>query len=471
MYKKSERNHYKHIDFMLLDLLCLQVAFILSYMMRQGASSPYLDPIYRNLAIVSIISHVCISFFLEYYVGIFERGYFQEAKKIIKYNFIMITIMLIYMFVTKSSQEYSRMTLLLFFFINAGFMGIAHFLYKRHLRKKKKDIRNVELMYVVTSKNRLKKTVEELKKNEYADFRLMGIFISDDDSMVGQTVDGTPIVAPMEDFLDYIRSRVVDRVFVNLSRYDKKNEWITESCLEMGVTVHINLDQITNNIGNSVVERINDLTVMTASINSVSSRQLFIKRAMDIAGSLVGLVLTGIAFIIFAPIIYMQSKGPILFSQIRIGKNGRKFKIYKFRTMYPDAEERKKELMSKNKMNGLMFKMDDDPRIIPIGHFLRKSSIDELPQFWNILKGDMSLVGTRPPTVDEYVHYENRHKSRLATKPGLTGMWQVSGRSDITDFEEVVRMDREYIGKWSIGLDVKIVAKTILVLLMKKGAV
>ena len=139
--------------------------------------------------------------------------------------------------------------------------------------------------------------------------------------------------------------------------------------------------------------------------------------------------------------------------------------------MYMDAEERKKELMAHNKMDGLMFKMDDDPRIMPIGKFIRRVSIDELPQSINILKGDMSLVGTRPPTVDEYEQYELHHKSRLAAKPGLTGMWQVSGRSDITDFEEVVKLDTEYISNFSLGLYLKILFKTVAVVLGKKGSV
>ena len=141
--------------------------------------------------------------------------------------------------------------------------------------------------------------------------------------------------------------------------------------------------------------------------------------------------------------------------------------------MYMDAEERKKELMKQNNVkDGMLFKMDDDPRIIKgVGHFIRKTSLDEFPQFWNILKGDMSLVGTRPPTMDEYNQYELHHKSRLAAKPGLTGMWQISGRSDMTDFEEIVKLDNEYIMNWSFGLDIKIILKTFLVVIARKGSV
>src|SRR5699024_10666589 len=169
------------------------------------------------------------------------------------------------------------------------------------------------------------------------------------------------------------------------------------------------------------------------------------------------------AAVCVGPFIYLRSPGPIFFRQTRVGKNGKVFEIYKFRSMYLDAEERKSELMEQNEMSGLMFKLENDPRIIKgIGRFIRRTSIDELPQFWNVLKGDMSLVGTRPPTVDEWEQYELHHRIRMATKPGITGMWQVSGRSDITDYEEVVRLDTEYIENWSIGLDIKILLKTVL---------
>jgi lipopolysaccharide/colanic/teichoic acid biosynthesis glycosyltransferase len=191
---------------------------------------------------------------------------------------------------------------------------------------------------------------------------------------------------------------------------------------------------------------------------------------MDIVGAIIGLILALIAFIIFAPVIKIQSPGPVFFTQTRIGKNGRRFKFYKFRTMYKDAEARKKELLDKNEISGNMFKMENDPRIIPIGHFLRKYSIDELPQFWNVLIGDMSLVGTRPPLEDEYERYALHHKARLSIKPGLTGMWQVSGRSKITDFEDVVKLDTEYINHWSFGLDIRILLKTVKAVFTKDGA-
>ena len=175
--------------------------------------------------------------------------------------------------------------------------------------------------------------------------------------------------------------------------------------------------------------------------------------------------------LITAIAIKIDSKGPVIFKQTRVGLNGRHFKMYKFRSMIQDAEAKKKELMAKNKVaSGLMFKMDDDPRITKVGKFIRKTSIDELPQFFNVLFGTMSLVGTRPPTVDEVSKYDTRHWRRLSVKPGITGMWQTSGRSEITDFEEVVALDKEYIDNWSMWLDIKILFKTVIQVFMRKGA-
>ena len=231
------------------------------------------------------------------------------------------------------------------------------------------------------------------------------------------------------------------------------------------------------------VEKVGDYTVLTTSINYASTRDLMLKRLVDIAGGLVGCLITGILFIFVAPAIYIASPGPIFFAQERVGKNGKRFKMYKFRSMYMDAEERKAELMKDNKLGDeKMFKLDFDPRVIGnkilpdgthktgIGEFIRRTSIDEFPLFINVLKGDMSIIGTRPPLVSEPNFYELHHRARLAIKPGITGMWQVSGRSDISDFEEVVRLDKEYITNWNIGLDIKILLKTVMVVLKKDGS-
>lgn len=190
-----------------------------------------------------------------------------------------------------------------------------------------------------------------------------------------------------------------------------------------------------------------------------------IKRLIDISGALVGLTITGLATIPIAIFIQLDNPGPIFYSQIRCGYRGKNFRIWKFRSMVTNAEELKSQV--KNEVEGAFFKNENDPRITKIGKFLRKTSLDEFPQFLNVLKGDMSLVGTRPPTVDEVAQYNSYHHKRLEVKPGLTGEWQVNGRSKIVDFENVVDLDLKYQEKWSVFYDLKLIFKTITVLFSK----
>ena len=197
---------------------------------------------------------------------------------------------------------------------------------------------------------------------------------------------------------------------------------------------------------------------------------MLIKRLIDIVGAVVGMMITAVLAVFIAPIIKMESRGPLFFKQVRVGKNGRPFLFYKFRSMYLDAEEQKEFLRGQNEMEGNMFKVTNDPRVTKVGRFLRRTSLDEFPQFWNVLKGDMSLVGTRPPTMDEYENYEAWQKRRISFRPGITGLWQISGRSNIKSFDEVVKLDLEYIDNWSLGLDMKILVKTVIAVFSGIGA-
>ena len=192
------------------------------------------------------------------------------------------------------------------------------------------------------------------------------------------------------------------------------------------------------------------------------------KRFLDILGGLAGLTITLLLAIPIAIAMQLDSPGPVLYSQIRCGLNGKLFRMWKFRSMIVDAEQQKH--LVKNQAQGHIFKNDQDPRITRLGSFLRRTSLDEFPQFWNVLTGDMSLVGTRPPTPDEVANYNQKHLQRLCVKPGITGEWQVKGRSNIADFEKIVEMDLNYQGKWSIRYDMKLIFKTILVVLARKGA-
>jgi len=192
------------------------------------------------------------------------------------------------------------------------------------------------------------------------------------------------------------------------------------------------------------------------------------KRCIDIAGALVGLGITAILAIPIAIAIYLDNPGAILYQQERCGFRGSRFSIWKFRSMVTDADLLKHTVV--NQAKGHIFKNDNDPRITRVGKFLRRTSLDELPQFWNVLMGDMSLVGTRPPTPNEVKHYNNRHWQRLEVKPGMSGEWQANGRSSVSDFEAIVDMDLSYIRNWSIVYDLRLILKTIQVVLYRKGA-
>ena len=196
---------------------------------------------------------------------------------------------------------------------------------------------------------------------------------------------------------------------------------------------------------------------------SVESRA---KRFVDIVGSLVGLVITAILFFPIAIAIVMDSPGPIFFTQVRCREMGKTFRMIKFRSMHVYAENQKDSIP--NQIKGAFFKNYDDPRVTHVGRFLRKTSLDELPQFWNVLKGEMSLVGTRPPTLDEVAHYDFRAWQRLNVKTGMTGEWQVNGRSQVADFEKVIEMDLNYQKNWSLTYDLKLIFKTILVLVLNR---
>ncbi|CCH50105.1 sugar transferase [Pseudodesulfovibrio piezophilus] len=218
------------------------------------------------------------------------------------------------------------------------------------------------------------------------------------------------------------------------------------------------------------IDSIDNVPALSIAGTTINATGLFYKRILDIIGGAAGFLIFCLIYIPVAIAIRMESPGPILFSQVRVGQNNRKFKLFKFRSMFLDAEARKRELMAHNEMDGHMFKMKNDPRITKVGKFLRKTSLDEFPQFINVMRGEMSLVGTRPPTVDEVSHYEKWERRRISMKPGVTGLWQVSGRNKINKFEDVVRMDLDYIDGWRFMRDVRILLKTIWVILNKDGA-
>lgn len=277
----------------------------------------------------------------------------------------------------------------------------------------------------------------------------------------------------VDDLESLIREHHIDEIYVGQDIYSNLElaQKYLDLCIEMGVTVRMIIDFYDRHTAQSYVTSVGTYPVVVFHTIALNRTAECIKRAVDIVGGVVGLILASPIMLVTAIAIKLDSPGPVFFKQTRVGKNGRQFKIYKFRSMYIDAEERKKELLSQNEIGGgVMFKIKDDPRITRVGKVIRKLSIDELPQFINVVAGSMSLVGTRPPTLDEVEKYQTNQWRRISIKPGLTGMWQVSGRSSIQDFEEIVKLDVEYIDNWSIWMDIKIMLKTVKVLLSHSDA-
>jgi len=455
----------------LADLVCIIIIFILSTFIRFGNFRDMGDKsIHFSVCIAFLLFCTIYNFFANWNSDFMKRGLWQEFVAVAKYNITMVLIVEVLMYFLKWADVFSRLVMLYFIIGNQIFTWVIRILVKRGLYFYYKSDSSAIRLIVIAQASNIEKTISELKDKMDIHIRIVAAACMDED-MQGQEILGIPVVAGDDNLNEIARQMALDEMFVSIPDLpSQKLEQVIRDFDEMGIVVHRKLEADVYGGNRSQIERFGGYTVITCGHMNYSYKRLLAKRAMDIVGGIVGLIFTFIITLFLAPAIKLESKGPVFFSQIRIGRNGRRFKIYKFRSMYQDAEERKKELEKDNEVSGLMFKMENDPRITKVGRFIRKTSLDEFPQFWNVLKGDMSLVGTRPPTVDEFEQYSIYYRRRLSMTPGLTGLWQVSGRSDITDFDEVVKLDLEYIDNWSIGLDLRLLLKTVMVVFTGKGS-
>ena len=484
MYQKGVQSWIKHIDFLLLDLFCLNIALPLAYMLQANAFiNPYNDIEYHKFAFMINVISVVVTLLSRAYKNVLRRGYFKEAIAVVKHVLLVFLSSVTFFSLVQDSFTPKYRTVL--FIAIPMFMVLSYFL--RQVLKQiihvlnRKSLGNA--MLVVTTSNIADKVVQTLMENDYGNFTIAGLIITDKD-LTGKRFKGIPVVANVNTAADYVCREWVDEVFVDIHRGSKYPTKLISEFETMGLAIHERLAKSPQfSEKKQLVEQMGGYTVLTTTLNYAAPWQLFIKRTFDIIGGVIGCIGMGLLLIVVGPLIKIKSPGPIFFTQERVGKNGKRFKLYKFRTMVIDAEERKQDLMKQNRVkDGMMFKIEYDERIIGcrklpngkikkgLGGWLRRLSIDEVPQFFNVLKGDMSLVGTRPPTVDEWEKYELHHRARLAIKPGITGMWQVSGRSKITDFEQVVKLDTHYIREWSILLDVKILLKTVVTVFKREGS-
>lgn len=337
----------------------------------------------------------------------------------------------------------------------------------RRLRARGFNFRNI---LVVGTGERAKRFINQVNHHKEYGLKILGV-IDEDQSRIGQDVCGYKVVGDFDFISDVILTKAVDHVIFIVPRSSlDKIQPVLLTCETLGVSVSVSMDLFTTQFTKPRQDFMLGFPLLTYETTSHRHQELIMKRIVDIIISAFTIVILSPMFLAIAVIIKCTSEGPAVFSQERCSVNGRRFKLYKFRTMVKDAESKLKDLLAHNQMDGPAFKMDNDPRVTPIGKFLRKASLDEFPQFFNVLRGDMSLIGPRPALPSEVEKYDHWQRRRLSMRPGLTCLWQVSGRNKIKDFDEWARLDLKYIDEWSPMLDVKIFFLTIPTVLLGIGA-
>ena len=471
MYHKKSR--LQTLLILILDCICIISSLILANYIRNRRLFES-----DNLRMdFGMLLGGCLTIFLAMNLlrntnrNIFLRGPLHELLHIIQNNIIMFSGVAVILYFFNLLDAYSRLMFFYFIVIDCVLMDIVHQLWKKMMPSLYRRFGETRKLLIVADEVYGRTLVHDLKGMKDFTYELTGIVIIGAKNIPDE-FEGMHVVSNRENLVDYCKGASLDEIIIAVDAENEQEIILEMEILaQMGITIHYHIPvPDLKSAGNKELSRFGRFYTVTYANRVAPAGQIMLKRMLDLVGAAVGCVILLISTIILTPIIKLESPGPVFFAQKRVGRNGRIFKMYKFRSMYVDAEERKRELMEQNEMNGLMFKMENDPRITKVGHFMRRTSLDEFPQFINILKGDMSLVGTRPPTLDEFELYNPYHKKRLSFRPGLTGMWQVSGRSDITDFEEIVRLDVEYIDNWSFMLDIKILLKTVLAVFKGSGA-
>ena len=425
---------------------------------------PFVLDIHEHILFLMVV-HV-ISYYVSDYSKNFKyRSLAEELIQTIKYELVYLLLsVVVFPLLAPDLPHLSIYNLFWIVGVNTLFILVLNLFIRKVWKALSRQKKYTKRILLVTTRSRVERVLNQLSTYEYG--YVSAICIVDDERFEASNFT----VVTLDNLVTYATRSVVDQVVINLPSENFLIADFVSQFETMGLPVAVNiaaLEFVTNS--EKTIQRFGNSSVVNFSTTFYRSSDVALKRMMDIIGSLFGLVICGIVSIFLIPLI-KRDGGPAIFAQDRVGRNGRIFKFYKFRSMRVDAEEIKKDLMSQNQMQGGMFKIDNDPRVTKIGHFIRKTSLDELPQFWNVLKGDMSLVGTRPPTLDEYMKYTPEQKRRLSFKPGITGLWQISGRSNITNFDDVVKLDVTYLDGWTIWKDIEILIKTVKVVLIKDGA-
>jgi exopolysaccharide biosynthesis polyprenyl glycosylphosphotransferase len=381
--------------------------------------------------------------------------------RLIQVQFIAGLVLLSAMFVTKSTGV-SRLLLQTFVALSFVALTAQKFALRACLdRIHRMSHPQRHRILLVVPRPAAERYLELIKNHVFIFSEVIGIVTPPVDES-GLKAQAPCVLGVVEDIPALMEKQVVDEVIVASSIERPLLERLSQWCATRGVVMRLLVEAPRTAIGLWTAEHFGDgaflLSLASVPQNAI---HLMLKRVVDIAGAALGLLACSCAYLWYGPRLRRETGDSVIFRQRRVGWNGRRFTLYKFRTMHANAEQLKAKLTTSNEMRGPVFKIAKDPRVTPTGRKLRRRHLDELPQFWNILKGEMSLVGTRPPTEDEVAVYSERHHRRLSMKPGLTGLWQLRGNGAIRDFEDVVKLDFEYIDNWSLWLDLRIIARTV----------
>jgi len=450
----KEQSSFVKVAFGLLDAFFITGAFYLAFYVthsvRFGLPMSYIGS-YIWLLLVFI---PVILFLLNHY-GLLVVQASESAKAIglrTGKAFVMAGVLVSAVLFVAKAEHYSR--LLVAYGWALGFLFVlAEKLLVRHLAVRGLvSFGQVRLAVLVGRGDKFERVRDLLERDRRYSLASDGVF--------GPSVS-------FEEFKSYLLARPVDEVFFVLPRNGSEPRTRTDRflrlCEDLGVParVLVDLEEVFGHFWCSF-GRLCGMPMLVFHPLHIDPDRALVKRLMDLAGAVVGLIATGFLLPFIALAIKLDSSGPVFFSQERVGQNGRRFRMYKFRTMRERAHDEQESLAERNEMRGPIFKVANDPRVTRVGKWLRRLSLDELPQFWNVLKGEMSLVGTRPPTPQEVEQYELWHYRRISIRPGMTGLWQVRGRGRIKDFDEIVRLDLKYVDEWSLALDVKVLLRTLL---------
>lgn len=452
------------------DISTVVAAFVMAYHARRlaGGLSELRDYLWILLFVIPTWYFLMAHFGL--YASLRTRPLGQILASVTKVNAIggIVISSIIYFTEPHGLSRGLIGSFLIFSFFLLALDKIALKLCLAYIRRQGYNTRNI---LIVGTDDKICGFCELIGQHDDWGLKIIGVLEFADEAEIG-AVAAPNVLGQLGDLVAVCKENTVDEVVFCVSKQTLPDmEDYLRELEEMGITVRMVLDFYDAPRSRTELSLFHDeVPVLTFYSKAFDADQLFLKRCLDIIGAVVGLLATAVLFPFIAIAIKINSKGPLFFGQQRVGESGRTFKCWKFRSMYLDAEARKNELMHLNEMNGAIFKIKEDPRITRVGKFIRKTSLDELPQFWNVMRGEMSLVGTRPPTPDEVANYQNWHRKRICIKPGITGLWQVSGRNQIQDFDEVVRLDLEYIDRWTLWLDIKILLKTFWVVFARSGS-